>query len=277
MSAARTRSSRHGDSYAVAYAVMAPSDCPATATFVGSTSPAKGPVDEALAARTRVMTKLMSPGWLTMSDSSGPPGAFSLPSGKIGAATTYPAPAQARSRRRYHHGVEAKPWPKTMSGNGPLPSLAGGYQNSVVTGRGSVFPCGSLIVRDVSTQWRTDGSPARCCAGAATPAAAPTTATTTPSNASRRTRDRVPAFLLRSARDDERDERVHDVRGELRAGGALDLLESVPDAALLAGRCGLGSSRRTRRRRRRSAPRRGSRTRAARTGSRFRPSARDGT
>jgi predicted methyltransferase len=71
----------------VANAVSAPSDCPATAIRDASTIPYSGLVCDALAARSRVTTKLMSRGWFTMSLSFGPPGAFAFPSGKTGAAT----------------------------------------------------------------------------------------------------------------------------------------------------------------------------------------------
>ena len=64
------------------------------------------------------MTTLMSRGWLMRSASFGPPGACAFSSGKTGAATTYPARAQARSSAAYGAGVTANPWPKTMSGHG---------------------------------------------------------------------------------------------------------------------------------------------------------------
>ena len=74
------------------------------------------------------MTKLMSRGWFTMSLSFGPPGALAFPRGKSGAATTYPAAAQACSSRRYRSGVDANPCPKTTSGQGLPLSALGGYQ-----------------------------------------------------------------------------------------------------------------------------------------------------
>lgn len=67
---------------------MPPSDWPATAIRAGSISPDSGEPGFALAASSREITKLTSPGSLTRSDSSGPPGAPALSNGKTGAATT---------------------------------------------------------------------------------------------------------------------------------------------------------------------------------------------
>jgi hypothetical protein len=83
--------------YAAARAVEPPSDWPVIAISRELMSPDKIACERALPASIRVITKLMSVGWLTRSDSFGPPGAAALVKGKIGAATTKPARTQARS------------------------------------------------------------------------------------------------------------------------------------------------------------------------------------
>ena len=67
---------------------LPPSDCPLTAIALGSTMPSSSARWFEDVASIPDMTTLMSRGWLTRSDSSGPPGACACSRGKTGAATT---------------------------------------------------------------------------------------------------------------------------------------------------------------------------------------------
>ena len=81
--------------------VMAPLEWPAAPISFGSTRPDNGPFGVLSALSTWSMTKLMSPGWFPMSPASAPPAVSLLDRGNNGAATTYPAAAQAFSSLLY--------------------------------------------------------------------------------------------------------------------------------------------------------------------------------
>lgn len=139
---------------------MPPLEWPAAPISFGSTRPDSGPLAAADALSTWSMTKLMSPGWFPMSPPSGPPGVSLFERGNRGAATTYPAAAQAVSSCWYCWGEPPRPWAKTISGYGLPPDAAAdpdlwaGYQMVVTRVREALagMPSHAGVAREVSTK-----------------------------------------------------------------------------------------------------------------------------
>ncbi len=89
--------------------VLPPSDWPAAPTSCGSSRPENRSPGRALSASSLVRTYDMSCGWFTRSASSASAPRWQLVRGKVTAATTYPALAQACSRSAVRAGALQEP------------------------------------------------------------------------------------------------------------------------------------------------------------------------
>ena len=98
----------------------------------------------------------MSCGWFTRSASYASVPRWQLVRGKVTAATTYPALAQACSRSEYAPGHCRNPGANNSSGNGPAGPRARGYQIWVTSVRWPrCWPAGPVWAGSVNVTCRS--------------------------------------------------------------------------------------------------------------------------